>query len=129
MSRITAQLKTKRLENKANTPLPICLVNMNEPRKHAIFQVLQRIPAGKVATYGQIAQLAGLGKAARYVGTTLKNLPASTQLPWHRVVNSQGRISLPANQPGHLVQKERLAQEGVIFVHGKINLKQFLWQL
>ena len=61
--------------------------------------------------------------------TTLKNLPASTQLPWHRVVNSQGRISLPANQPGHLVQKERLAQEGVIFVHGKINLKQFLWQL
>lgn len=100
---------------------------MSEHSKEAIFRVLQQIPIGSVATYGQVAKLAGLGKAARYVGSTLKGLPKNTLLPWHRVVNSQGKISLP--EPNSHIQKARLEEEGVIFVEGKIPLKTFLWQI
>lgn len=102
---------------------------MSEDPKQAIYQVLQQIPVGKVSTYGQVAALAGLGRASRYVGTTLKRLPEDSKLPWHRVVNSQGRISLPANHPGNALQRSKLEEEGVNFLNGKINLNQFLWQL
>lgn len=96
--------------------------------KEAIYQVLHVIPSGKVVTYGQVAQLAGLGKAARYVGTTLKNLPSDTQLPWHRVIGSHGKISLPEHHPGRKTQQLRLLDEGVAVIKGKIDLKEFLWK-
>ncbi|VUD40293.1 DNA base-flipping protein [Thalassocella blandensis] len=102
---------------------------MHEDPKQAIFRVLQQIPVGTVTTYGRVASLAGLGKASRYVGTTLKHLPKGTQLPWHRVINSQGRISFPESHPGNALQRELLEREGVVVINGKINLKQFLWQL
>ena len=60
-----------------------------------IWHIVARIPSGRVATYGQVAELAGLPGRARLVGHTLSRLPADTGLPWHRVVNSQGRLSFP----------------------------------
>lgn len=93
-----------------------------------IWQVVAAIPTGKVSTYGAIAKQAGLAGAARRVGTALKGLPADTRIPWHRVVNSQGKISLPAGSPSHDTQRERLEEEGIRFSSkGKINLSQQGW--
>jgi methylated-DNA-protein-cysteine methyltransferase-like protein len=97
--------------------------------RHRIWQVVAAIPVGKVASYGQVAQLAGLGRGARQVGHVLKRLPEGTRIPWHRVINSQGNISLPAGSPAYYIQKERLEAEGVeVSPGGKIQLRRFRWQ-
>ncbi len=93
----------------------------------AIFTVIHSIPAGKVSTYGQVAELAGLARAARLVGHTLRSLPKGSKLPWHRVINAQGKLSLPEDSPGYKEQRKRLQEEGVHFKGSKINLKQFGW--
>jgi len=95
--------------------------------KEKIWQVVGLIPEGHVATYGQIATLAGLTNSARAVGRTLSQLPTNTLLPWHRVINAQGRISFPENSPGYLKQKNRLEQEGIRFINGRIKLSHYQW--
>ena len=102
-------------------------MNNNTPQA-AIYQVLRQIPAGKVLTYGELAKLAGLGRAARLVGTTLRKLPDGSSLPWHRVINAQGKISLPTHHPSHHLQRKRLEDEGVRFMGDKIHLQTFLWR-
>ncbi len=92
-----------------------------------IWQVVAMIPKGTVATYGQVAALAGMPTHARLVGRTLSNLPKGTKLPWHRVINAGMRISLRAGSGGHLVQRERLEAEGVEFVGLRVT-KGFRWQ-
>ena len=93
-----------------------------------IWQVVAAIPPGRVATYGQIASKAGMARAARRVGQALRGLPDNTRIPWHRVVNAQGRIALPEGSGTHAVQRDRLEQEGVMFsIKGKINLLQYGW--
>ena len=94
----------------------------------AIFAVLKSIPPGRVATYGQVARLAGLPGAARLVGNQLHKLPEGTQLPWHRVVNAQGKISLPADSAGYTEQMTRLLVEGVPVNNGRIPLSTHQWQ-
>lgn len=91
--------------------------------KEAIYLALMTIPAGKVVTYGELAKLAGLPGAARLAGTLMSGLNENTSLPWHRVINAQGRISLPEHSAGRKIQQERLEAEGVIFEKGKINLR------
>ncbi len=92
-----------------------------------IWLVVNQIPKGKVASYGQVARLAELPGYARYVGYVMKNLPAGTKLPWHRVVNSQGRISFPRNSASYQRQKSLLEDEGVVFVKGKFSMKEYGW--
>jgi len=78
---------------------------------------------------GQIARMAGLPKHARLVGYVLKHLEADHQVPWYRVINSQGKISLSKfNEKGENVQQLKLEAEGVYLLNGKVNLKQFAWQ-
>ena len=102
---------------------------MNEvDPKQWIYAVLAAIPKGVVVSYGQVAELSGLLKAARLVGRTLSALPDDTQLPWHRVVNASGKISMPSDSPGGMQQKHRLEVEDVLVVDGRISLKQFRWQ-
>ena len=101
---------------------------MDEIKKESVIQVISMVPCGCVATYGQIARLAGLGRGARYVGTILKQLPNGTKLPWHRIINSQGRISLTEGSEGHNEQQARLRREGIIIKDGKINLKTYGWK-
>ena len=98
------------------------------PARQRIYSVLACIPSGRVATYGQIARLAGLGRGARQVGQTLKTLPAGSTLPWHRVINAAGRISLPASSDSFAKQQKRLRDEGVIVRGDKISLAQFQWR-
>ena len=94
----------------------------------AIVDVILRIPRGKVATYGQIARLAGYPGGARLVVWTLNSHRKRRDLPWHRIVNAQGGISLPRAE-GYELQKEMLTAEGVIFGPGdRIDLSRFQWQ-
>jgi methylated-DNA-protein-cysteine methyltransferase-like protein len=93
-----------------------------------IYAVVARIPAGKVATYGQVAKLAGLPGYARQVGYALSANSDKT-LPWHRVVNAQGRISRRTDGgPGDMIQRLRLEEEGIeLDGNGRISLKRFQW--
>jgi methylated-DNA-protein-cysteine methyltransferase related protein len=94
-----------------------------------IWQVVALIPQGKVATYGDIARHAGLPGAARRVGAALRGLPTDTRIPWHRVINAQGRISLPAKSNSSYLQRERLEAEGVLFSGtAKVDLRRYRWQ-
>lgn len=101
------------------------MVESVDKSKQEVWQIVNSIPVGKVATYGQIARLAGMPKHARMVGRILRNLPKGTKLPWHRVINSQGKLSGPSSP----IQIERLAEEGVALINGKIRLKLYGWEL
>lgn len=85
-----------------------------------IWQVVAAIPRGRVATYGQVASLAGMPRRARLVGRVLGNLPDGSRLPWHRVVNASLRISQRADDRAALRQRRRLEREGVAFVGARI---------
>lgn len=91
-----------------------------------IYAAVRKIPRGRVATYGQIATLAGLPGHARQVGYALHAL-TDDRVPWHRVVNARGCISARAGEPGgSLLQRMRLEQEGVEFdARGRIPLDRF----
>ncbi len=94
----------------------------------AILAIVQSIPAGKVATYGQIAVLAGFPGRARLVGTALKKLPPDSAVPWHRVVNAKGEISLRGTGDSVAEQALLLTSEGVaISPHGRIALARYRW--
>jgi methylated-DNA-protein-cysteine methyltransferase-like protein len=93
-----------------------------------VWQVVEGIPRGHVLTYGEVARLAGMSRAARRVGQALHRAPKGRRLPWHRVVNAQGRISFPADSGGYREQKERLQEEGVVFIEGRIDLQKFGYQ-
>lgn len=95
--------------------------------KEKIWQIVYQIPKGKVSSYGQVARLAGLPGYARYVGHTMKCLPAGTKLPWHRVANSQGKLSFSRDSQEYQTQKSRLESEGVVFVNGRFSLKKYGW--
>ena len=92
-----------------------------------IFAVIHQIPCGKVSTYGDIARMAGYPGYARHVGKALGNLPADSTLPWFRVINSKGQISLTG--PDWERQREKLVAEGIaVSSAGKISLRLFRWQ-
>jgi len=93
-----------------------------------ILAVVRRIPYGRVASYGQVADRAGLPRRARLVGHVLRCAPAASALPWHRVVNAQGRISLAPGSDAYREQRERLEGEGVVFIRGRIDLARYGWQ-
>lgn len=101
-----------------------------EDASTAICDVIRRIPAGWVATYGQIASMAGLPRRARLVGRILQNLDPASDLPWHRVVNARGAISTsPARQGGDRLQRQLLEKEGVQFDdNSRFNLERFRWR-
>ena len=93
-----------------------------------IYRVVKKIPKGRVATYGQIAALAGIPRHARQVGYALRNTPDSLLLPWHRVVNAQGKVSMRSRPGCDDFQYVLLEGEGIEFgLQGKISLKRYQW--
>jgi methylated-DNA-protein-cysteine methyltransferase related protein len=89
---------------------------------------IKRIPRGRVASYGQIAALAGSPRGARQVVWILHSSSDKDRLPWHRVINAKGQISLPHGY-GYELQKALLEEEGVSFdIDGATDLKRFGWQ-
>jgi len=97
------------------------------PLYRRIYDVVRRIPRGRVATYGQVAAYAGrcTPRQAGYAMAALRD----DDVPWHRVINSRGRISFPENSRGAGQQRLLLEEEGVVFGHdGRIDLKKYGWQ-
>ncbi len=93
-----------------------------------IYDVVRRIPKGRVATYGQIAVLAGLPGHARQVGYALSALPDGSDVPWHRVINAHGRVSTRSEGFFHSLQRNMLEAEGVTFdAAAKISLRKHGW--
>lgn len=89
-----------------------------------VYEIVAKIPAGRVATYGQIAMLLGNPRAARAVGFAMRALPEGLGLPWHRVVNKVGKLS------GLEFQRELLESEGVTFlINGNIDMKKHIWKV
>ena len=94
-----------------------------------VYRVARLIPAGRVATYGQIARLAGAPRGARMVGWAMNGVSEADDVPWQRVVNAQGQISLRAGAGGEL-QRVLLEDEGVEFgINGRIDLREFGWEV
>lgn len=93
-----------------------------------IWFIVNLIPKGYVCSYGKVADLAGLPGRARYVSTALKRAPKEMTLPWHRVVNSQGKISFESNSQAYQNQMERLRLDGIEVNRGKILLSQYEWK-
>ncbi|MEO2279955.1 MGMT family protein [Pseudoalteromonas pernae] len=98
-------------------------------KQEMIYQVVSAIPHGMVCSYGEVAKRAGLPGYARYVGHTMKNLPKGSRIPWHRVVNSQGKISFPFGSDSFIKQQEALRSEGILVNKGKVSMAKYLWRL
>jgi methylated-DNA-protein-cysteine methyltransferase-like protein len=103
-------------------------VPVGEAAAAAICAVVRRIPAGWVATYGQVAAMAGLPRRARLVGRVLATLPDGADVPWHRVVNAKGEVSrAPSRNGGDAVQVQRLKAEGITFEGDRFDLERHRW--
>ena len=96
--------------------------------RERIYEMVRRIPRGKVATYGQIARLAGYSGHARQVGYALSALPEANDVPWQRVINAQGKISTRSMPDLPNPQAELLEAEGIHFEDGKIDLGRYRWE-
>ncbi len=93
-----------------------------------IYAVVLRIPRGRVATYGQVAELAGVEGHARQVGYALHSLPSGSSVPWHRVINARGEISARSGSDSHELQRLLLEAEGIRFDdRGRVDLARFRW--
>lgn len=108
---------------------PEPVVAAGEAAREAILAAVARIPPGRVASYGQVAFVAGLPGRARLVGKVLGSGLADETIAWHRVINARGEIALPAFSPSHREQKRRLRAEGVVFENGRVSLRRYGWRV
>jgi methylated-DNA-protein-cysteine methyltransferase-like protein len=101
---------------------------MEPTREERIWQVVLAIPEGRVASYGQVAEMAGLPRQARFVGRALGMLPAGHQVPWHRVIRTNGQIAFPPGSDIFEEQKNRLVEERVEVINGRVSMARFRWE-
>ena len=99
-----------------------------EARRRRILDTVRDTPAGRVASYGQIAELAGVPRGARQVGRALRELPDGSDVPWYRIVRSSGRLAFEPGSAAWRRQRDRLAAEGVAVSGGRIDMARFRWQ-
>lgn len=92
-----------------------------------MYRLVSRIPRGRVATYGQIAAFLGYPRAARAVGYAMKRCPQRSGVPWHRVLNARGGISLRTNVSGMVTQRILLEREGIPLRRGRVDLTRYRW--
>lgn len=117
---MVAKKKVSRRSTKAKQPA----VQTDAQR---ILAAVRKIPKGRVSTYGNVAEVAGLPRRARLVGTVLRQTPASVKVPWFRVINAGGRISFPVNSDAYERQRSNLEAEGISLVRGRVDLKRYGW--
>jgi methylated-DNA-protein-cysteine methyltransferase-like protein len=92
-----------------------------------IWRTVDAIPRGRVASYGQVADLAGLPRRARLVGRALKKLPDGSAVAWHRVLRSTGRSAFARGTREHREQRARLLADGVVFDGERVDLRRYGW--
>lgn len=100
----------------------------DHPQYSRIWRTVQLIPIGKVASYGQIADLAGLPGRARLVGKSLGFVPKDIEVPWFRVLRSNGQIAFPVGSVQSQKQTALLQQEDVAVFNNRVKLRFFQWQ-
>ena len=93
----------------------------------AIWRTVNKIPKGKVSSYGQIADLAGLPGRARMVGKSLREAPDTANLAWHRVLRSSGQLAFAKGSQQALLQTGLLQEEGVVVFNNRVKLRDFKW--
>lgn len=118
------------MASKAKKPKPSRASNAASSYER-IYAVVRKIPAGRVTTYGAVARVAGLPRQARLVGYALHALKDATGLPWHRVINAQGKLSLArGGRSAGVTQRLRLEREGVrVDAANRVSLKQYGWKV
>ena len=105
-----------------NSPMPVA-IHPDSEFAHAVYAAVAAIPAGRVASYGDIARQAGFPRHARFVGRLMGQLPEGSSLPWWRVLRSDGRIALSGDNARR--QREILENEQVVLVGGRVDLRRF----
>lgn len=94
-----------------------------------VYRIVKQCPRGKVVSYGGVAAMLGQPRAARAVGRALNSLPDGSKVPWWRVINSRGEVSIRGVEHGEVLQRTLLEREGVTFQrNGRVSWKQFGWQ-
>jgi len=122
---VAKQTRAKRAPRKA--ALPSRRMAIEPSVRQRILDSVRRIPRGHVCTYGDVAEVAGLPRRARLVGTVLRQTPATRGLPWFRVINAGGRISFPPGSDAYRRQRTHLETEGVVFLRGRVDLQRYGW--
>jgi len=97
-------------------------------RLERIWDTIRDIPRGSVASYGQIAEIAGIPRGARQVGYALRQLPDGHDVPWHRVIQASGRIAFEKGSRPYKEQSKRLMMEDVTVIAGRIDMRKYRWQ-
>ena len=99
-----------------------------QARLERIYETIRDIPRGRVASYGQIAEIAGIPRGARQVGWALRHAPGGRGLPWHRVITASGKIAFEAGSAQYEKQKKLLLREDVAVVAGRIDMRKYRWE-
>jgi methylated-DNA-protein-cysteine methyltransferase-like protein len=99
-----------------------------ETRMRRIWETIQEIPRGSVANYGQVAEIAGIPRGARQVAYALRHAPKGLELPWHRVITASGKSAFDPNSRHYRMQCDRLIEEGVGVINGKVNMQKYRWE-
>lgn len=123
-----AKIPKRSSKNTLQHDLPRPLPASQAERREALYLVLAQVPEGRVVSYGQLAELTGLGRAARWVGRTLSQLPTDTTLPWHRVIAAGGRLSLATGTASGNEQRARLKAEGIFIHNDKVDIRRYGWR-
>jgi methylated-DNA-protein-cysteine methyltransferase-like protein len=104
------------------------MTGLTEKRDERIWATIRDIPPGSVASYGQVAEIAGVPRGARQVGYALRQLPKEHDVPWHRVIRSSGRIAFEKGSRAYKEQAKRLMMEDVVILNGRIDMQKYRWQ-
>ena len=99
-----------------------------QARLARIYETIRDIPQGCVASYGQVAEIAGIPRGARQVGWALKNLPRGEGVPWHRVITASGKIAFEAGSRHFKKQEALLMREDVAVIAGRVDMRRYRWE-
>lgn len=99
-----------------------------QARMQRIWEMIRDIPEGSVASYGQIAEIAGIPRGARQVGYALRHLPDGLDVPWHRVITASGRIAFEKGSRPFEEQSKRLMKEDIAVIAGRVDMQKYRWQ-
>lgn len=123
-------MRKRSISSKGEMRRPLRIADVESGSRWRLFyDIVEQIPEGAVATYGQVAELAGFKGHARQVGYALAALSEARaeDVPWHRVINAQGKVSLRTSSSGHRIQQKMLEAEGIVFQQDRIDLRRWRW--